>query len=960
MRPILESLAIQIAESHPAHMEEVRVILPNRRSGVFLQKYLAKHRKKAGWAPQISSIEDFINEISLLDQADPVELLFISYDRYRGMVPSPEPFDEYFHWGEVMLRDFDEIDKYLVNASQLFTNVMDLKKLEEPFAGLEEAQLRFIRQFWEGFYNGDRTPEKVQFLDTWKRLPLLYEELKRELKSRNLGYPGMQYREIVERIERGRMDPPAGQSIIVAGFNALNSCEERIFSWLQTHGAQFYWDYDCSYTDREDQEAGRFLRKHMVRFPPPARIDSFRGLELDKEIRILDMPTDVLQAKCVHLLLEEEEPGIEPDSTDIALVLCDEELLMPVLTSLPESIGEVNVTMGYPLKGTPAFNLVDLLFRLQSNRRGKQDGKISFYHRQLSDILLHPLVRPLTAPSIHPFLEEISRTNLIWVDRTMLQGNLEQLIFRPVDGSASMLEYLRKILRWIMDHEDQTSEYPLQEYDRGGLLQLLVLLHKVEAWLLDRPDLPVKTMERLFRRMVVSTRIPFEGEPLTGLQIMGILETRLLDFRRVIMLSMNEEVMPASSQGQSYIPYTLRLAFGMPSREDMDAIYAYYFHRLLQRAGKVDLLFNSSSEGVRTGEMSRYLYQLIFERDLKVERPGFTVEARQPVRVTIPHTPAVDQALDRFLAQTAGEDARYLSASAINAYIDCPLRFYFRYLAGIGEPEQVEEEIGPADFGTVVHEAICILYKEITGREGGKIHKSRLKELLESGRSREVLREVFAKVHHRGRIEEVEGRNIIAFSVMQRFLEKIIATDIELAPFDLISTERTYQKELEISVGGGFGQVMIGGKIDRVDRVDESVRVIDYKTGDARSNFPDVGSLFDPRLKSRNRAALQAMLYAWLVSDAFPREPVMPGLYVIKALYGKTFDPGLTAGTSSGKIPVKSFADWQDEYLEHLKKTVARIFNPEVPFGQTDQEARCRNCDFARICERDPPDDRPG
>ncbi len=952
MRPILESLAMRIAELHSSHLEKVRVILPNRRAGVFLRKHLAKHLSKTCWSPLISSISEYISEISVLEQSDTVETLFLLYDLYREVVPESESFDEFFHWGEIMLRDFDEIDKYMVDADQLFTNVIDLKQLEEPLAGLDERQLNFIRQFWEGFYKGDRTREKAEFLETWKRLPLLYRRLREELTARRQGYPGMLYREIADRILGRLMDPPQEEFMIVAGFNALNSCEEQIFEWLRSHGAEFYWDYDQSYVNAEKKEAGRFLKKHIRTFSAPVELDTFRGLESEKQFRIMELPTNVLQAKMVHRILEDHDPKELREGTDTALVLCDEDLLIPVLTSLPESIGEVNITMGYPLKSTPPAHLTDLLFRLQSNCRKNEGGEWLFYHRYVTDLLLHPLIHPMTGPAIRGLLDEVVCSNLLWISSGMMDEDPARILFRRVDGAIAMQNYLKQVLQEILDHRASEGESSPGELDRAAILQMIMLLHQIESWLVQRPDLPLKTMERFFRRLVSSTRIPFEGEPLTGLQVMGILETRLLDFRHVIMLSMNEDIMPASSPPQSYVPYTLRLAFGMPSREDMDAIYAYYFHRLLQRAERVDLLYNSSSEGIRSGERSRYLYQLIFEKDLQVRRPGFTVEARQAFPVTIPHTERIDELLARFTKPSPDSDHRYLSASAINAYIDCPLRFYFRYLAGIGETMQVEEEIDASGFGTVVHDTISLLYEELAVNSKRWITPEALTGLAGSNRPQELLEKVFLRVHHHGRAEKIEGRNIIALTVMQRFLERVFTTDIAIAPFQLVSTETTYMREMQIDRSGTLLKVRIGGKIDRVDRVDGQLRVIDYKTGNATQSFPFIESLFDPLNAGRNGAALQALLYAWLISDKYPGESVLPGLYVMKYLKREQYDPGFTIGARSDKMPLVRSDSWQAEFPEKLEQTVSRIFNPGIPFDQTGREDRCRSCDYARICER--------
>ncbi len=950
MRPILESLAMHIVQTGGDGPGEFRIILPNRRAGLFLKRHLARLTTRARWSPPVFAISDIINDLSHLKPCERVEAVVRLYDIYRDLKERPESLDEFYYWGELLLNDFDEVDKYLVDAEMLFRNIADLKEIEEPLAGLEESQIGFIRQFWEGFHAGDITPEKEQFLEMWRMLPLLYQRLRTELMNRGEGYPGMQYREIAERIGRNEMDASGYQRTIVAGFNALNACEKRIFGWLQQLGAQFFWDYDQFYTADPSNEAGRFMRDNLARFPPVTEIDPSRGIEREKKITIYELSTDILQAKTVHRILQQEGPEKIRECTDTAVILCDEELLMPVILSVPESIGEINVTMGYPMKNTPVSGFIDLLLRLQHNLREGKDGKLQFYHRDVRSILVHPYMEKSGAGQGHPLLGAMVAGNLIQVGEELFEGEMEKKIFRRVEGPLHLIHYFREIFLHILGNL-ATEERMLPALHREFVFRLLILLNKMEGLLAGRPDLSLQVMERLFRKALAGLRVPFEGEPLSGLQVMGILETRLLDFRHVILLSMNEEVMPASHFTHSYIPYALRSAFGMPSREEMDAIYAYYFNRLLQRADRVDLLYNSTSEGVRTGEMSRYLHQLIHCRGTSIERPVMEVTDRETPSILVQHTPETDARLLDYTTEAEGE--KYLSPSAINTFIDCSLKFYLRYMAGIGEPDVVEEEVDAAGFGTVVHDAVRLLYSEIAEKNRGIIRKEELEKLLKTRRSEEVLTRVFRKHHFKGRKDSpIEGLNIIILRVMNRFLSRLIETDQAIAPFALVSAEGSYRRELEIRAAEKEMRVRLGGKIDRVDRVNGTLRVIDYKTGDARQGFSDLASLFDPAAENRNGAALQTLLYAWLVASEHPGENIMPGLYVMKALRPEGFDPGFAMGGSRQRSRIDSFGPHEKEYLELLEETLARLFNPAIPFSQTKVEARCRYCDFARICNR--------
>ena len=950
-QPILEKLAIHLSASDPDLLGRTRIILPNRRAGLFLQRHLAVQARKTGWAPLVLSMTDFIKEISWLEQGDPVELLFGLYDVYQAVVNRPDTLDEFYHRGETMIRDFDELDKYLVDAEILFANIMDLKALEEPLAGLEEDQIAFIRQFWTGFHSGELTPEKEEFLNTWKQLPLIYERFRQELRAEGKAYPGMQYREIAERIAAGEMEDGWEGKTIVAGFNALNRCEKRIFAWLKIHGAEFYWDHDVRYVGDAQSEAGRFLRENLKQFPQAAELEDFRGLEGEKEIRIFELPTDVLQAKTVHRILEERGSESSGDCTDTAVVLCDEELLLPVLMSLPGDTEEINVTMGYPMKNTPVFGFTEALLRLHHHARSLAEGGVSFYHKDVMAILLHPYFRKIAGSSASELYGKILSSNLIMVENTMFTGELELRIFRLVESASGLVDYLRGIFMHILEGFSDPEEQMQKALDREFIFRLLTHLNKLDNLLIKRPSITASILESLLRKSLSGLRIPFEGEPLSGLQLMGILETRMLDFRHVILLSMNEETMPASHGAPSNIPYSLRLAFQMPAREDMDAIYAYYFYRLMQRAEKVDLLYNSGTEGVKSGEMSRYLYQVIFERGTQVIRPGLEVHTREIPTVEVVHSPEITKKLEVYLLDK--EDGRYLSPTAINTYIDCSLKFYLRYLAGIGEADEVEEEIGAAGFGTVLHDTLHVLYSEIAQRNQEQITREELMTLTRSDQAERVLREIFLKHHFRGRRKgKLEGRNIIMFQVMLRYLVKIIDTDLKLAPFTLVSVENRYERKLEIESADGSRVLRLGGKIDRVDRLGKVLRVIDYKTGGAKLEFPSLNSLFDSTQSKRNSAAMQTLLYAWLVGDSYPGEQIQPGLYVMKALFEEPFDPALVMKSRGQGGRVESFAELEEEFLEHMKEVLQRLYDPNIPFTQRENGEKCSYCDFTELCSR--------
>jgi len=948
---ILQKLADYLLRTAREGEDDLLVILPNRRAGLFLQSYLSESTGSSMWMPQVSGIGDFIESESRLRLSDPVELQFRLYDIYSELIEESEPLDEFMLWGEMMIRDFDELDKYLVDAEQLFRNIRDLKALEEPLAGLEPEQIEFIRQFWEGFYEGDMTPEKRKFLQTWELLPRLYKKLQEKLRSTGEGYQGMQYRDLAERILQGQHSFERKGRTIVAGFNALNRCEKVIFSGLLEHGASFFWDYDERYLKDEGDEAGRFLRENIKRYPEAEKLEDFRGLDSEKQIRVFELPTDVLQSKTVYHILRDEDPALLSQNTDTALVLCDEELLLPVLMSLPNGVEEVNITMGYPMKNTPAFSFLDSLLRLHYHIRKKADGSARFYHKDVNDILQHPYFRKMQGEGPVGISERILSENMHMIDRELFFGELEQMIFRPLDTALSLLDYLRRIFLHLLELIASREKHQEDLLDREFCFQLLKQLNKLERLSEGRSDLSFQLMDRLLRRSLQNLRIPFEGEPLAGMQIMGILETRLLDFKHVILLSMNEEIMPAQQSAASHIPYSLRLAFSLPSREEMDAIYAYYFYRLLQRAERIDILFNGNTEGVSTGEMSRYAKQLIFEKDLELIRPGLNVQAREISPIVMVHGEEVSRKLRRFLS--GSDEDRFLSPSAINTYIDCSLKYYFRYIAGLGEMDEITEDIDASGFGTVVHDSLNELYLEIAEKNKGFISKEALKELLSNSRYESKLKEQFIKHHYRGRKkEEIEGRNILIISVMLRYMKQVLEKDLTIAPFELVAAEETYQRVLKIEFGDEHIKLKLGGKIDRIDRVNGQVRVIDYKTGRTDQKFKDMDTLFEGDYGNRNGAAMQTFFYAWLVGESYPAAQLMPGLYTMKGLFEDQFDPALHMTSLKKEGRIQSFAALEEPFIKLLKELLQKLYDPNVPFVQRAFDKKCGYCDFASLCQR--------
>ena len=929
-------------------------IFPNRRSGLFFKQFLLKEIHGTHWSPGISTVNEFMQELSGMAISDSLELSFELYGIYSSIVEHPEPFDEFLPWSEIMISDFDTLDKYMADPVSVFRNIRELREIDERFGELEPEQVEFIRQFWSNFYQGKMTDEKEMFMTTWNLLPKLYIALRDLLLQKKEGYEGLLYRKAAE----DGLERIADQSwthYYFVGLNALSAAEKRIFTLLKNRGvATFFWDYDDDWISGEFREAGRFLRENISLFPPPDDAFSSMRISPTREVRIFNLPSNILQAKTVNKILEERDRVIT-DANDTAIVACEEDMLMPVLVSLPENVDLVNITMGYPFSNTPLNSFTEALLRLHRNVRRTKSGDALFYHKDVLSVLNHQYYILAGGSDPNNYVKIITGKNMVYVDPSLFGDEFSKLLFNSVGSSRELCDYLDKLLNYILFTLRQDEDMHRTALEKEYVLAMLSRLNKLKD-LLDRSvEIEIPTFIRIFRRVLSGLKIPFTGEPLAGLQVMGILETRLLDFRHVIMLSLNEDIMPRASVGHSFIPYSLRYAYGLPTREDMDAIYAYYFYRVTGRAEKVDLLYNSASEGVRTGEMSRYLYQMIYEYGAEQIRPTLPVTSIGKLPVSIKKTGKILEVLDSYLA-SSDDPGSYLSPSSLNMYLECPLRFYFRKILKIREQDKLLEELDPIGFGNILHKTIFRLYSSFDSKEF--ISAKELEELKQSEKLDEYLLDEFRNEYFGGSSgRKPEGRNLVILAILKKYLFRIIDQDARMAPVRFVELENEYltRRQVMTSYREEGIKVKLGGLIDRVDQLsDNTVRIIDYKTGNAGLLFESIDSLFDTENVKRSKEAFQAFVYTCLYHEKNPQSVVQPGLYVLRNMTGADYTPQFREGsTEKNSRLILSFNPHMEEFLERLDLLLTEIFNPEIPFAQTEVQKRCEHCDFNSICQRE-------
>lgn len=947
----LEAVAKYYSGKHDGGPDDQCFVFPNRRSGLFFKRFLVKHATKIRWAPRIITINELMQELSGITPADPLELLFTLYDIYDSKFDQPEPFDSFYPWGEMMISDFDTLDKYMVDPLTVFKNISELKEIDEAFGGLDEEQVEFIRKFWKSFFVGDSSREKEMFLTTWKLLPQLYSELKAHCKQEKIGYEGMIYRSVAEAEMAALHEKLQSNHYVFIGFNALSNSEKNLFSKLRKRElASFFWDYDEGYITDTSMEAGRFMRHNIVQYPPPVDLGIFRNLEKEREIRIFDLPSDILQAKTVHQVLAEKD-GTVTEANDTAIIACDENLLMPVLVSLPEQIDQVNITMGYPFSNTPLFSFIEGVLKLYRNARTTSAGHFVYYNRDVLSVLNHQYFRLISGEDPGVFIRKITQENHVYVAPAFFPEGFAHILFREVHTVTELISLLNGILRYILERLLNEEEYQYRELEKEYVLVMQGRLNKLKQIIGERSDFGLTTFMRLFRRIMAARRIPFTGEPLAGLQVMGILETRLLDFSHVIMLSVNEDVMPASIAGHSFIPYSMRYAYGLPVREDMDAIYAYYFYRVIQRAGRVDLFFKSAAEGLRSGEMSRYLYQMKYRYGARMVRPVMQISAATKNVILVEKNSAIMEVMERYTDKRA--DPYFLSPSALNTYIECPLKFYFRKVVRVDEQEEVLEELDAIGFGNVLHRTIQELYAPLSD-DRKLIGRTELLHLAGAGQLDTILNKVFRdEYYHSSRNRAVEGRNLVILAILKKYLKQVVRYDATLAPLEILELEKRYEIVMRVQGSAAERLIRLGGVIDRVDRLENGItRIIDYKTGNPDLKFLSVASLFDKENGRRSKEAFQALVYALLYAYVHPGVPLKPGLYITRRMFEEGYDPAFYYGDGRAKQLLEDYSEVAGEFEERLTDLLAEIFDPAVPFGQTAISEHCKYCDFKKICDR--------
>ena len=904
----LESIALDFHNEYQGRIRELCFVFPNKRSALFFKKYLSAQVDKPLFSPHITTFKELVLSLSDIREADRPQLLFDLYDTYRELLPSGESFDDFLYWGEIILGDFNDTDKYLANAKQLFSNVKELKQIESDYSFLSPSQLAAVKRFWEGFLAEGSSETKESFLKTWEILYPLYKAFNRKLETKGCAYEGAIYRKVAT------MDNIADKladyrEVVFVGFNALNKCERDIMKKVQQAGiADFYWDYDREFMKDKENKASWFANENLSAFPSKRKY-GLAAVPVGKpSVNVIGAASLVMQAKIAGELLKDF-----PGSEESAVVLPDESLLMPLLGSVPPNIESINVTMGYPLLGTPLVSLVRMVAQMEWDQRG-------IYFKKVLPLLNHSFVHKIAGEEAREVASRIKRENRVYVPGSYFDGSeVLSLLFSKAGGDDPQQELCDKLLKLLSMFAASNKS---DKIEREFIFHIQNALTRIKGILIP---MNIKSFGRVLSMITEGISIPFSGEPLAGLQVMGVLETRALDFENLVIFSVNEGVFPKKNPSNSFIPYNLRAGFGLPVKEHEDALYTYLFYSLISRAKNVTLIYDTRTDGLKSGEPSRFILQLkyLYHMVAKESVVNYRIEPHNHKGIVVGKDPTV---MERMASLFLGGDGKALSASALNNYIDCPLKFYFSQVEGLEASEDVEEGVEANEFGSIFHFAMEQLYKPFLGK---RVTVNDIGVMLSGKEQMESFVDMgFAKYKN---MERPVGYALLVKKMIVKYMEITLGYDKSIAPFVYLESEKRVKGSVTLQNGV---MVPLKGFIDRLDKT-SAMRIVDYKTGSGDLKYSGVESLFDGTKTNRNKVVFQMFMYALLLGES--QEMIAEPYFIRELAKGKSYSEFIAG-------------EKLYEYTDRLKTLLEEVFDTKVPFSPTSNTRICEWCDFNTIC----------
>ena len=956
MKKFLEYVAEDIIQKYGTDLSRIAIVFPNKRASLFLNEMLARKAGKPIWSPAYVTISEFFRQHSRLVVGDSIKLVCDLYKSFVKCTGTDETLDRFWGWGQLLIADFDDIDKNMADASNVFRNIENIHELDDV-SYLDDEQKEVLRKFFVNFTDDVNSELKKRFLRLWCHIGDIYTDFRNRLKEQSIAYEGMLYREVADNLV---IDDHYDMYIFI-GFNVLQKVEQKVFRHLQKEGkARFYWDFDGYYMPKGDfsstaNEAGTYVSQYLKDFPN--ELDNsdeniYGNFKRGKEITYISASTDNAQSRYVTDWLKEN--CRYKCGKDTAIVLCDESLLPSVIHGIPQETGSVNITTGFPLFQTSISSFVMLLLDLRLNGCSVADG--TFRIKYVLQLLSHPYAGYVSA-ACRKLADTLVNDKIYRPSSPLLavDGNMA-VLFNAFTDNKTLLQWILDVLKLVAAGCGNNEKDSLQQ---ESLFRMYTLCNRLNELIrAGELDADIVTLQKLIIQLVNSTTIPFHGEPAEGVQVMGILETRNIDFDHVLVLSCNEGNMPKGINDSSFIPYSIRKVHGLTTVDNKVSIYAYYFYNLLQRASDVTLVYNNSTENGHTGEMSRFMLQMMIESGVDIRRVSLQTGQKT--------TPSVAVAIQKNAAVMGVLNSmEYISPTSINRYMRCPLQFYYGNVAMIKEPEDDEmDEMSGRQFGNIFHTASEMLYKSLRRSDGtvsvesidyALKHKEMVGRIVDDAFS-----EVVSGAGSKRRVD-YNGLQLINREVIIRYLCRLLEIDRGLAPFRINDVETSVYTELTIATGDGTRRINVGGRIDRLDQIYdraagcERLRVVDYKTGRYPSRKVNtVEEIFSMPIEPDKHADyyLQTMLYAMIVrhdTRVNPEGyPVSPALLFIQHTAEEGYDPTLLIG----KERVSDIAEHEEEFAGRLKSVVSDIFDPQVPFSPTSDKSICSLCPYAGLCGR--------
>jgi hypothetical protein len=960
MNSFLREVAADLIERFGADLKDVAIIFNNKRPITFLKKHLGELSGKAFWSPSFFTIGEFFSQSSDLLSADHIKQFFVLHQVYNKLLreegkPEFTP-DQFYPMAEIILGDFAQLDYDLINADEVFTALEDIAVIQHQFPHFSVEQQSFLEQFWATFSAERQKSFQQKFIDLWRRMPKLYQQFHETLESEKLTTTAHLYRKLANETITNPKFLNSYKKLVFVGFNALNRAEATLFkTYQEQERTLFYFDADNYYVNDPLQEAGLFIRKNLKK---TGLVNAFERLSDNmrkpKQMQVIEAQGHAAQAKALNEFLQPESLAIESDNPEkTAIIIVDESLLIPVLQTIPESAGKVNVTMGYPLAQSTVFGFIDLWLTIQE--QVFKEKKDSVYYRDVQAFLSHPLSGV-----------EVKERDLILqriLDKQWVEIPLTELLFASVltpgfftvkHAGSQCIDALTTLLRMVL--EQRQKQHQLQQLEASLILEVIKKLNQLHDGLVTyAASLSLPFVFSLIRKALIGLSVPLEGEPLRGIQVMGLLESRVLDFEKVLVLGANEGVLPKVNTSPSFIPDSIRRAYDLPVLENQNAISAYLFYRLLHRSTDVSLVYNSLVDESNSGEPTRFLGQLEFESNYSFvyHRQQQTVQIEPTSDIIVQKEGAVWRAMQRFLQSTGKWDDKKISATALTTYLSCSLQFFFRYIAEIKEPEEITENLEANQVGTILHQVLEWFYQDLAAADK-QITKERIKDKRADVPflCRQALSELLFK--NRSQLKHPNSMQQIILRIVEEYVNVVLDHDEKTAPFTIIELEnkRDYKYRFPIGIDGSAHEVSLYGIIDRVDEKNGRIRIVDYKTGGRDEvKFSCLDDLFERDGKKPNKAMMQTLFYTYIYEQVKQKKHVEPNLYIIRKMknYGTLFYNG-----SRPKIYLEAdhLEDMKAGFEGKLRILLEEMFDRQIPFSHTTNKDNCAFCPYEGMCKR--------